>query len=194
MIKIKTIIESISIKQPLIVVDIQPSSDQYMRFDNEEFVKFLNLHEGEINYFFNGPELGYEDESAVIDWLNYNGLTNESINFIEKDFGWIRDPMDQQYNENSIIKTLQYMIKKDYYDARDLSESELRKLNIDEDLLEDLLNENTYIGLPSVIEEMKDLPKSGMIVGGGENECLLEMEITLQALKKKYKRNNKFTY
>ncbi len=50
------------------------------------------------------------------------------------------------------------------------------------------------MGLPSVIEELKDLPNKGMIVGGGVDECLLEIEITLQALKKKYKRNNKFIY
>lgn len=45
--------------------------------------------------------------------------------------------------------------------------------------------------LPDIFNEMKRLPKS-TLVGGGQNECLLEMEITMNAIGIKYKRNNKF--
>ncbi len=195
--KIKQIIEAVNNKQPLIVVDIQPSYEKTIYFDMEEFCEYLNDYEGEINYFFNGPELGFEDTDALKNWLEYYGLNETSsyhINFIEKEYAWVRDAMDTGVDENDIIKLLQLMIKKDFYDFRYLAFSDIKKLKLDSNFTEDISMENISFSLPSVLEDLKEVPKSGTIIGGGEDECLLEMEITLQALKKKYKRNNKFIY
>ena len=188
------LLESISKKVPLLVIDVQPTSKEYIRFDMYEFVQMLNTHKGEINYFYNGESLGMDNEYAVTDWLRDFGLENEDINFMEKEYAWIRDPMDQGYDEDDIVKILEYMLKKKKYDVRDLSEKELRALDLDDNFVEDLLQEDVFMGMPSVLDELKDLPNKGVIIGGGENECLYEIEITLSALGKKYKRENKFIY
>ncbi len=178
----------------LLVVDIQPGYSQFISFSLSSFIDYLNSYKGTINYIFNGPELGYEDEEELIDWLVENGLdyeTLDNINFIPKTYGWIRDPMDSGMDEEDIVEVLKHMIKKKYYDSRDIEEYEIDKLKISEEFKE-YMNSSSF-GLPDIFEEIKKLPKS-LLVGGGENECLLEMELTMNAMNIKYKRNNKFIY
>ena len=178
----------------LLVIDVQPAHSQFISFNIFEFTEYLNSYNGTINYVFNGPDQGYEDETELADWLTENGLeyeTLDNINFIAKSYGWIRDPMDSGMDEDDIIEVLKYMIKKKYSDSRDIDEDELETLKISDEFKEYM--EQSSFGLPDILKKMQKLPKS-ILVGGGETECLLEMEITMDAMGIKYKRNNKFIY
>lgn len=181
----------------LVSIDIQPSSDQFLSFKISDFIHYLNNYKGKIYYIFNGPELGFDDEDELKEWLYYNELKDETfdrIEFIEKDYGWLRDAIDSGYSNNDIIEVLKLMIKKDSWDSRDLETKDLNKLNISEDFKEVLVDEEINLSLPYIIKEIKKLPKTGIIIGGGENECLLEMQLLTQAMNKKYKTNKKFVY
>lgn len=81
------------------------------------------------------------------------------------------------------------MIKRKYSDSIEVEPYELKKLKISDEFKEYM--EDGSFELPDIFNEMKRLPKS-TLVGGGQNECLLEMEITMNAIGIKYKRNNKF--
>ena len=177
----------------LLVVDIQPAHEQFINFDIYEFTEYLNSYKGIINYIFNGPDMGYEDENELRDWLIDYGLDfniADNINFIPKSYGWIREPMDGGADTNEIIKVLKYMMKNKIYDSRNINEEDYINLNISEEMIEFI---EIGFGLPDIYKQMIKLPKS-ILVGGGKTECLLEMEITMDAIGIKYKRNKSFIY
>jgi len=137
--------------------------------------------------------LGYEDEFELQDWLLENGLDEDTlrrITFYPKSYGWIRSAMDV-IDEEDIIHILKYMIKKNYSDSREIDEDDYKKLKIQDDAIDFL--ESDSLGLPDIYDDMKHFNNSE-IIGGGQNECLLEMEITLEAMKIKTKRNRHFIY
>ena len=189
--KLKTILNENT--GELLVVDVQPAHQDHITFDLYEFTDYLNSYKGKINYVFNGPDLGYEDESELIEWLFEHDLKEETlsnIKFIEKNYGWIRTAIDDGDDEEIILELLRYMIENDYMDAREISEQE--KGDLSENVL-DFIDFDDGFCLPNIIDEMKNFNKC-TVVGGGADECLLEMEITLNALNIKNKRNNKFIY
>ncbi|NPV13085.1 MAG: hypothetical protein HPY57_15065 [Ignavibacteria bacterium] len=54
----------------IIIVDIQPSYRIHMNMDMTDFTEWLNHHKYlDILYLYNGPDLGYEDENEIKDWL-----------------------------------------------------------------------------------------------------------------------------
>jgi len=55
-------------KRSIIVVDIQPMYKNFFDFNIEDFVKFL-LENGNILYFYNGPDTVEED--SKIDIINF---------------------------------------------------------------------------------------------------------------------------
>ena len=189
-------IDLITESASLLVIDVQPAHSQFISFDISKFTDYLNSYKGTINYIFNGPDLGYEDENELVEWLVENGLDYDmvdTINFIPKSYGWIRDPMDQGFDESDISNVLAYMMKKKIQDSMDLEADELDDIINDQNFIDSILANNTVFGLPDIYDEMKRIPKS-VLVGGGKGECLLEMEITMDAMNIKYKRNNKFIY
>jgi hypothetical protein len=178
----------------LIVVDVQPGHESYITFDINLFCEYLNDHKGNIHYLFNGEDLGYESVDELRDWLVEHGVDEDvvySIDFIEKSYGWLRDMIDSGVSEDDIKKVLSYMINNDIDTSEDIEEVVYSELNLDD--IEDFTGVNT-IYQPSIINSLKRLPSSGTIVGGGKQECLLEVELTLEALNKHYTRDNKFVY
>jgi hypothetical protein len=197
--------ESLNLNKPLIVVDVQPEYEENFTFDLEDIINELNNYEGNIYYFFNGPEMGMVDEEELGDWLLDNGLDEDilyDIVFIEKEYAFIRDVMDEGYSQGDIISVLEYMLDNDissltYYDDYEEVINELEDELEDTDWIEEVSNGDLRFSLPECIEEIKSLPESGIIVGGGKDECLLEIELVLEALEalnKKYIRNDEFVY
>jgi hypothetical protein len=177
----------------LVIVDIQPKSENFIPFVYD-FIEYINKYKGDIYYLYNGPELGYDDFTTLYNWLIENGAENsvlDRINFIEKDYGWIRDPMDR-YDHDDIVDVLKIMVKKGYNDSRELKEKDLKDVSID--FKNAIIDEDTVMWLPEIMKDLKRFPNSGIIIGGGRDECLLEIELTLEAIKKKFKRNRKLVY
>ncbi len=206
---IKEVIEESLIQEsssePLIVVDIQPAHANYITFDLDEYVEYINSYTGDIYYVFNGEELGYEGVGELTDWLYDIGINEEAIDnftFIEKSYGFIRDAMDRGVDQAEIISILKYMDDNGVQSIEELIEdkgidtviSDLGFSPEEQDYLEDVEDGSLAFYFPSVIDEIKDLPDAGIIIGGGKKECLLEIELLLKALGKSYKRNNEFVY
>lgn len=178
----------------LVVVDIQPAYKKYIHFDIEKFI--IDIKEKEFNkilYLFNGPDFGFESEHVIKDWLfehvNYDEDLCEfiqSFKFYEKNYGFYRDLMDSDYDEEDIIKLIKYMVDKKETDSRDLSDDDWEKLNIENP-------SPNHLYIPDVIDILKGHTNIHLC-GGGKDECLKEVEICLKVLGKDYKLLNKWVY
>lgn len=189
----------------LICVDIQPSYEKYISFLNE-LLFALNDFEGEILYLFNGPEQGYESEQELKYWLidrqivlgiiDENGENDElidRINFVEKSYGFLRDVIDEGYVDET-IKLTRYMLKHDINDSRDIDIHIMKRFKIDDELKEKLIHGSLALQLPEFDQRVLMQYDNCTLIGGGENECLLEIEVLMKAMILKYKRFNQFIY
>jgi hypothetical protein len=178
----------------VIIVDVQEAYRKYIHFDMYDFCSFLNKS-GNILCLYNGEELGFGDQNAeVVDFYIENGLDEQRIDdiqFIDKGYGFLRGWMDYGVDDDTIIKTLKYMKKKSVWDSRDLEEDDWKKLKIDMDDIPD----SDPIYFPGNIDENMLRHYAGSyIVGGGENECLKEVQLYMKALGIRYTEYRKFIY
>ncbi len=86
--------------RPLVIVDIQPAYLKYAEndIDMSFFAETLNTLTAPIYYIFVGTDLECDEEFEVINMLREFGVDDDKINameFIEKDYGWIREAMEQ---------------------------------------------------------------------------------------------------
>ena len=194
-------LQILSESSTLIVVDVQPGHKSHITFDLQDFTEYLNDYDGVIYYVFHGVDLGYEDVDALQEWLLDNGVNEDKlnhINFIEKSYGWLRDAIDSYDVDNTeTVEILKYMMENDIQDSRDIGDEDKFKENfpnLSDATCEHFGNESTSIYLSDIIDDLKYINSTGIIIGGGKDECLLEVELTLEALGKKYSRYNKFIY
>lgn len=98
-------------KKPLVVIDIQPEYLEYAQneIDMALFIQTLINHEAMIYYVFVGEGIVDDDKEDVIMMLEEFGVPEETIahmKFIEKDYGWIREQMEDPYLDFGITDTL----------------------------------------------------------------------------------------
>jgi 2'-5' RNA ligase len=177
---------------PLITVDIQPAYTDYIHFDVESFTKFINSYRGNILYLFNGPDFGFESKQEIIDWLIDKGLKERSLSkiyFYEKNYGFFRNYLDKYGWDENLNIILRYMLDNQINDSRDIEFSNLPQVS---DHVEEFVSSEDSINIPEV---MFQLTKSNYnLCGGGKDECLLEIEVLLSVLKKKYNLIQEFIY
>jgi len=203
--KLQTILSEISrqrltekkYSKDLIVVDIQPAYESSFRYFTSKFVDYLNDNEfTNIIYLYNGPDMGYESESDIISWLYENGVEEDILDqmtFFEKGYGFFRSAMDSDILEDEIIRVLQFMIKNNYNDARDINPDEWDEL--DAESMQELVDSGDIIYLPDdYLIKMMSRSKTPILIGGGQYECLAEIEILMQTINKKYKLNRDLIY
>ena len=154
----------------LVVVDIQPCYQPWFHSNLlSELAKLLESAKN-IIWYYNGPDVGVDDSDnciidMMIDYVNEEIL--QSITFIEKGYGFLRDWMDNGVEDAEIIKALRK--NDDCYH-----------------------NEYGEIYIPPYIE--KPNLKSCYICGGGDQQCLKEMEILFKYWKIQTKRINSAIY
>ena len=152
----------------LLVVDVQPFYESYHTGLGRRIINHIRENGAEsVIWMFNGDEVGTGDnEYSLTEYVLENGGEDilDLIEFKEKDYGFLRGWMDTG-REEQIVPALKSMIKRGLWDSRDL----------------DGEDDGDCIGLPSW--DFKDLllNKFYSICGGGENECLWEMELLLEA-------------
>ena len=181
----------------IIVVDVQPGHQDFISFDIYDFTNYLNENKDKnILYLFNGTELGYEDEYELKQWLYEYGLDeNTYINFHEKGYGFFRDLMDNSYVDNGdIVKIGKEMIKNDIYDYREFDDDIKEKY-------EEIYNIYSDDYLMYIPDDIVDFFKNNIysnetseIIGGGQGECLTEIELLLNIMDLKYVENFDFIY
>lgn len=184
--------------ETIIVVDIQPSYKKYINFDINSFCDFLNNHNGQILYLYNGPDLGYEDENEIFDWLLDNGLNEDkyyNITFFEKNYGFFRDIMDKYISDDNIVEIIKYLINNNIQDSRNFSEKDKEYL-ISNGISEDYLNDDYSIYLPELYNFFKSYlnKNNNILVGGGYKECLKEVELLLNSMDINYIKQFEYVY
>jgi len=207
MIKLFEKYKNVDIKnKTLLVVDIQPAYQKWISFSVFTFLNFLNRNFEEFNrviFFFNGPEMGYEDEHEFKTWLQFDNNLDEEIvdnaDFYDKSYNYFRNCIDAGLYEKKIVKLIKFMLNKDLWDSREFNEDdwdEFIKSHPDSEDVRELMEGNEdCIWIPDLIEYIQDNVHGELLLcGGGTNECLKEVEIALQVLDKDYEILKEFTY
>lgn len=191
----------------LLVVDIQPAYQNWISFSMFSFINFLNKNYHEfkkIIFFFNGPEMGYEDEYEFKTWLlehdlNEEVLEEDGTDFFDKGYNYFRTCIDADIYEEDTVKFLKFMLNKNIWDSRELEEedwTEFIKLYPNAVTLRDLLEgREDCIWIPDLIDYIKENIEDDILLCGGHiTECLKEVEIALRVLDKHYIILNDFIY
>lgn len=198
----KILKESTNISGKTIInVDIQPEYENYISFNLNEWINFLNnsYQNNKIIFLFNGPELGMISKNEYINWLIENGLDEDVIDnseIFDKSYSYFRYCMDEGIDEDQIANLVKFMRSNDINDSRDITEdfwNEFIEQYGNQDIKELLEYADDMIYIPDLMDYLQN--KSNIVLtGGGINECLKEVEIALMALDKNYQILNKFTY
>lgn len=186
----------------LVVVDIQPEYMGGIDFLGE-FVEFLNDNYDEISsitFLYNGYDtLGMvREDDYKMWWVDY-GL-DESIvyesRFYDKGYAFFRYCIDSDIDDDTTTNLVRMMIEKDIDNSRKLDEEfwdEFIERYGDEDVRELLEFADDCINIPDLMEYLSNY-NNIVLVGGGIDECLKEVEIALNALNKPYTTIPKFIY
>lgn len=176
---------------PLISIDIQPAYERYCSRIMRNFVNFLNTHKGDVYFYYNGSDVGIDDNpESITYWLMEHGVNEEvfdRIIFREKYYAFFRNFMDAGMDRHELIKIIRYMVINGITDSRDVDEEKWQEILGNKfNEFENLLTGGDNIHLPDIsIKELKTL--SGCyLCGGGKDECLSEFRFLLESFNIKY--------
>lgn len=188
----------------IICVDIQPEYEDFISFNLDEWVDFLNdSHESnEIVFLYNGADtLGMISEIDYIEWLLELGVNEDVIDsstFYDKGYAFFRYCMDNSIDEENIVDLIKFMIRHQINDSRDIDEGMwddyMEETSHSQQDVRDLLEvSGDMISIPDLMDFLKQFSNI-VLLGGGINECLKEVEIALLSLDKPYNTFSKFVY
>jgi hypothetical protein len=155
----------------LIVIDIQPQYSSFIPYSVYDNLAGLIKNHDNILWYYNGLDVGIDDQpqdilEMIYDYLDEDDLSK--IEFVEKSYAFFRNRMDRGDDPDDIIKFLRKMQKLGIHDSREIDNDESGFMHIPD------------ITIPTW--------KSANICGGGDRECLAEMEIFFSLNKIKTKR------
>ena len=184
-------------------VDIQGGHQDGIYFDLSEYADFINSNARNniIIFMFNGEDLGYESLSEYQAWLFDIGIDEDVIEnaiFIEKSYGFFRYPIDNGLDQDCIVDFVKYLYENNIYDSRDMDsdmfDDFMDKTNHNYSEIRELMEYNDeLVSIPDLMNDLENY-NDIILIGGGINECLKEIEIALLALDKEYEIYKKFTY
>jgi hypothetical protein len=192
-----------SIGKRLIIVDVQPEYEKVFGNMHYELFSYININYnklGGLTFLYNGYDtLGMISESEYREWLFENGLDEDiayDVELYDKGYAFFRFCIDNDIEHDSIVNLVRHMYKNDINDSRDL-DSDFWDSFVDnygdENIRELIENAGDCISVPDLMEYLNRF-NNIVLVGGGINECLKEVEIALDALDKNYQTWDKFTY
>jgi len=115
---------------------------------------------------------------------------------IEKEFHFFRELMNKEYSRDFLVSLLQFMLAKGYNNSAELIACE----EIDElyerfGIVKKIDFNDTYVYFPSVVFEIKDFVRDGVVLVGGERKnCLEEISILLEVLGVEHSIDETLTY
>jgi hypothetical protein len=190
----------------LISVDIQPEYEKGFGFYIKDYLDFLNKNFDNLNsltFLYNGTDtVGGVSENEYKYWLVENGFEEENLDyskFYDKGYAFFRYCMDEGIDDDDVVKLVQYMIKHNINDSRDIDEDMwngfMKETGADQSDVRDLLESaGDMINIPELMDYLQNYSGKLYLTGGGINECLREVEIALMALNKPYNILTQFTY
>jgi hypothetical protein len=186
-------------RNSIILVDFQPAyqSDDFGYDDAiEEAIAHINNAKPRfVTCFFNGSDVGIEDTIQEVAWHYVeHGLDEDllhNFSFKEKSYAWLRNWMDQDIANSTIIQVVRYLVMNDMNDSRDIELETFQKLT-DGQFGDENPDDSIYI--PDInIADLRKLSGS-LIGGGGRHECLRELQLFMNAFNIKYKQVEEWTY
>ena len=188
----------------LISVDIQPEYEDWINFSLSNWAEFINTNaeNNRLVFLYNGADtLGMISEYEYINWLFDLGVQEnvlQDITFYDKGYAFFRTCMDANIDEDNIVDLVQYMIKNNIYDSREIDEDMWNDYiqtteHDQEDVRELLENADEMVSIPDLMDFLKNYSNI-VVFGGGIEECLKEVEISLLALNKNYDIVDKYCY
>ena len=175
-------------KDLIVCCDIQKEYEKWISFI-PNFVNYINYNgDKTIIFLYNGESVGHSSVLEYKDWLISIGIDPEIIEdswVYDKGYGQIRELMDTGIEHDKIIDLIRLMLDKNIGDSRELSDSEWESLGIN--------YTNTGFGINEVVEFLAEYDDF-ILIGGGKNECLLEVELFLTAINKTWTVDKRFVY
>ena len=202
--KLRIIKEEYLQGKTIINVDIQPEYKNYISFGLSKWIQFLNqnANNNRIIFLYNGEDtLGMVSEYDYKNFLLDLGLDEDVLEnaiFYDKGYAFFRYCMDNSIDEDNIVDLVKFMIQNDINDSREIDEDMwndyMQQTNhSQEDVRELLENAGDMINIPDLMDFLKNYSNI-VLLGGGINECLKEVEIALLSLNKNYNTLKQFTY
>ena len=181
-----------------IVVDVQPAYSRFINFE-PELMNFLNK-QNRILLLANAETSGIEADTMndVKEYWSDHGFYNwPAVTVFDKGYGYLRNWMDMGISDRSVMRTIREMYKQKVNssdqlfansDDPELALEEFIGNEFDEYMLDDHISIN-WISL-----KMLKQFSGSYITGGGQNECLKEVELIMQAFNIRSTRIRKFIF
>ncbi len=131
-----------------------------------------------------------------VETVNYDVLDNAK--FYDKGYAYFRYCMDNSIDIDNIVDLIKFMIKNDITDSRDINKDMWEKFMIEtnhskQDVRDLLENADDMINIPDLMDFLSEYSDI-VLMGGGIDECLKEVEIALLSLDKTYNTIENFVY
>lgn len=206
MIKLKSLLTESLQGKTLISVDVQPDYEDYIGFNLENYVNFINNeYEGlnDLVFLYNGSEtIGNVDEHDYNNWLHLQGVREDildSAKFYDKGYAYFRYCMDEGIDSESVANFVRFMYENNIHSSYDMDRDAWSKYlrqyrrTDKQDLYKLLERSDDCVHIPPLMKYLSRF-NNIVLVGGSSELCLKEVEIALMALKKNYSIFNQFTY
>lgn len=188
----------------IINVDIQPEYQNWISFNLNNWVNFINQNgeQNNIVFLYNGADtMGMIEEYEFQNWLIELGIDEniiENATFYDKGYAFFRYCMDNSIDEDNIVDLVKYMVKHSITDSREIDNEMWNNFMSEtnhtlQDVRELLENADDMINIPDLMDFLSNYSNI-VLTGGGINECLKEVEIALLALDKPYNILSQYTY
>lgn len=183
----------------VIVCDVQPMYQKWVDFDIETFGKFLEQSR-RILYFYNGIEtVGSDTKEDIIEMFHDSNASDilleklhNDVLWIDKGYGFFRNWMDSGASNGFIQKAVRFMVVNRINDSRDI-DPEIWKTEFPDDF-DDTHFEYDNIFIPDISLNQLKSWSGAYLTGGGRNECLLEVQLLMNAFNIKYTLVQDFIY
>jgi len=183
----------------VILVDFQPAYDtgEYGYSDAiAPAMDYINRKQPQVTAFYNGQDVGIEDTPQEVMWHFIENGLNEDLThlftFKEKSYAWLRNWMDEGIDPSMIIRVVRYIVMNNLNDSREIEDDAWLQLVGEDFVYYDDREMNVY--LPDInIGDLKALSGS-LLGGGGQHQCLKEMQLFMNAFNIKYKMVNDWIY
>lgn len=188
----------------IISVDIQPEYANSIPF-LREWANFINksAKSNKIVFLYNGADtLGMIDEGSYKEWLMFDVGIDEDVvynaTFYDKGYAFFRYCMDNSIDERNIADLVKFMVRHNINDSREINEdmwnAYMEETGHSQQDVRDLLETaGDCIHIPDLMDFLQSYSNI-VLMGGGVDECLKEVEIALLALDKPHNVLSQFVY